>query len=143
MHEKFMKEALVEARKALAYDEVPIGCVIVQNDEIIARGFNKRETNKMATAHAEIITIEEACKQLETWRLDECSIYVTLEPCLMCTGAISLARFKEVIFGARQVELKSYNGITGLNHYPNVIGGVLEEECATILKDFFKMKRKS
>lgn len=143
MHEKYMREALIEAKHALEHNEVPIGCVIVQNGEIIARGFNRRETSQMAIAHAEIIAIEEACKHLESWRLNECSIYVTLEPCLMCTGAISLARFKEVVFGAGQAELKSYNGISGLNHYPNVIGGVLEEECTKLLKDFFKSKRKS
>lgn len=140
-HEFFMKEALKQAKKALNIEEVPIGCVIVKDGKIISRAYNKREQNQSSTAHAEILAIQKANKKLNSWRLDECDIYVTLEPCLMCTGAISLSRFRNVIYGAKQYKVQDYFLNEGLNHYPNIIGGILEEECSKIIKDFFSERR--
>lgn len=140
-HEFFMNEALKQARKALKFDEVPIGCVIVQNGKIISRSYNKREKKHSSIAHAEIIAIQKANKKLNSWRLEDCDIYITLEPCLMCTGAISLSRFKNVIYGAKQHKVQDYFLNEGLNHYPNVIRGVLEYECSKIIKDFFSERR--
>ncbi len=146
--ERWMKEALKQAYKAMEYDEVPIGCVIVKNQKIIARAYNKREMKQCSTAHAEILAIEKACKKLGTWRLEDCELYVTLEPCSMCSGAIIQSRLKRVIFGAYDPKggfMGSNLNITqvkGLNHYPLVEGGLLKDECAKLLKDFFKAKRK-
>jgi len=147
MHEKFMKEAIKEAKKAKNIDEVPIGAVIVYEGKIIARAHNKRETNQLATSHAEILVIEKACKKLNSWRLEGCSLYVTLEPCPMCAGATVLSRLDNVIFGANDPKGGSFgtcfnlNQVPGLNHYPVIIKGILEDKCAQLLKDFFKEKR--
>ena len=145
MNEKFMEEAIKEAKKAELIDEVPIGCVIVKDDKIIARGHNLRESKQRSTAHAEIIAIEKACRKLKSWRLEGCSLYVTLEP--MCSGAILQSRIEHVVYGAKDPKggcmescMNMYE-VKGFNHYPDVIGGVLEDECGSLLKTFFKRKR--
>lgn len=144
---QFMKQAIKEAEKAEKKDEVPIGAVLIKNGKIIARGHNTRETKQISTHHAEINCIEKACKKLGTWRLEECTLYVTLEPCPMCAGAIFQSRIKKVVFGAYDPKGGSYgscfnlNDVKGLNHYPEVVGGILQKECSTMLKGFFKKKR--
>lgn len=147
MNEKFMVEAIKEAKKAELIDEVPIGCVIVKDDKIIARGHNLRESKQRSTAHAEIIAIEKACRKLKSWRLEGCSLYVTLEPCPMCSGAILQSRIEHVVYGAKDPKggcmescMNMYE-VKGFNHYPDVIGGVLEDECGSLLKTFFERKR--
>lgn len=142
-----MVEAIKEAKKAELIDEVPIGCVIVKDDKIIARGHNLRESKQRSTAHAEIIAIEKACRKLKSWRLEGCSLYVTLEPCPMCSGAILQSRIEHVVYGAKDPKggcmescMNMYE-VKGFNHYPDVIGGVLEDECGSLLKTFFKRKR--
>ena len=143
-----MREALKEAKKALKKDEVPIGCVIVHQGKIIARGHNLRESKQQSIAHAEIMAIQKACKKIGSWRLEECDLYVTLEPCPMCAGAILQSRIVNVYYGASDFKGGSIESnfemykIKGFNHYPNTKGGILKEECAQLLKDFFKSKRK-
>lgn len=144
--EAFMSEALKQARKAQIKGEVPIGAVIVLNGKIIARGYNVREKSQNALNHAEIIAIDKACKKLRSWRLEDCEIYVTLEPCLMCYGAILNARMKKLYFGAKdnksQIDktlLLSKNN--GLNHNIEIEQGVLERECSELLTNFFKKAR--
>ncbi len=145
---KFMKIALREAKKAYDLGEVPIGAIIVKGDEVIAKAFNKRNTKNLATAHAEILAIEKACKKLGDWRLEECEMYVTLEPCPMCAGAIVNSRLKKLYFGAYERKsgsvLSNYQILfsNGLNHVVDAEGGIMEKECSTLLKDFFKSKRK-
>ena len=145
--EKFMRVALKEAKIAYRNGEVPIGAVIVKDGEIISKSYNKRNKNKIATHHAEINAIEKACKVLGNWRLDGCEMYVTLEPCPMCAGAILNARISKVYFGAYEVKsgalLSNYKMLFqgSLNHKGEVEGGVLLEECKALLKDFFKSKR--
>lgn len=139
---KYMREALKEAKKALAIDEVPVGCVIVYNDKIIARGYNKRESSNLSTAHAEIITINKACKKLNSWRLENCTMYVTLEPCLMCSGAIIQSRIPRVVYGAYDYRFGAHKSLINLfdiktNHTVSIVPGVLEEECSKIISDFF------
>ena len=143
---KWMKEAIKQAKKAESYDEVPIGCVIVKDDKVIARGYNKRETLQQSIAHAEIMAIQKACKKLNTWRLEDCILYVTLEPCPMCAGAIINARIPKVFYGAKDEKAGSCGSIINLfelpyNHKPELIGGIMEEECSNILKDFFQTLR--
>ena len=143
MHDKYMKEALKEARKALKYEEVPIGCVIVHNDKIIARGYNKRNTKKNSIAHAEMIAIHKASKVLGDWRLEDCTMYVTLEPCQMCAGAIVQARIKTVIVGTMNKKAGCAGSVINLlqmsefNHQVELVTGVLETECTKIIQDFF------
>ena len=144
-----MKEALKEAKKAELIDEVPIGCVIVKDDKIIARGHNQRETKQSPIGHAEIIAINKASKKLKSWRLEGCDIYVTLEPCIMCSGAIIQSRINKVYYGASDPKggalgssinvLEAHN----INHHPEVISGVLKEECSSIITNYFKAKRQS
>lgn len=147
-NEKWMKEAIKQAKKAAQKDEVPIGCVIVKDDQIIARAYNKREMKQCSTAHAEILAIEKACKKLGSWRLEDCDLYVTLEPCPMCSGAIIQSRIRNVIFGAYDPKggcmgsNMNINDVRGFNHYPDIEGGILQDECSGLLKDFFKAKRK-
>ena len=148
MEEKFMKEALKQAKKAASIGETPIGAVIVRDGEIIARGYNKRETKKNALLHAEIIAINKACKKLGGWRLPRCEMYVTLEPCPMCAGAIINARIPRVVFGAYDKKAGAFGSVVDLNaypfnHHPEIISGVSEGECASALSEFFKKKRKS
>ncbi len=147
MHTRFMLEAIKEAKKAGAIDEVPIGAVVVKDGEIIARAHNLRQTRQIATAHAEILAIEKACRKLNTWRLEGCTLYVTLEPCPMCAGATILSRIETVVFGAYDPKGGSFGTsvdfttIKAFNHRPVVFAGVLEDECASLLKDFFILKR--
>lgn len=147
-HEKWMRKAIEQALKAKDIDEVPIGCVIVKENKIIARGYNKREILQQSIAHAEIQAIQKACKKLNTWRLEGCTLYVTLEPCPMCAGAIIQSRVDHVVFGAYDIKGGSVETCTHLfdissyNHHPTYEGGILEDECAELLKKFFKEKRK-
>ncbi len=144
---KFMREALKEAKKALLLDEVPIGCVIVKDNKIIARGHNLKETKKQATKHAEIVAIEKASKKLMSWRLLNCTLYVTLEPCPMCAGAIFLSRIMRVVYAASDQKGGVLNETFSLyeqpfvNHRPLVDGGILKSEAEEILKTYFKNKR--
>lgn len=145
--EKYMKLALKEAKKALLIDEVPIGCVIVKDDKVIARSFNTREKDKLVTSHCEINAIKKASKKLNDWQLVDCELYVTLEPCPMCAGAIYQSRIKKVIYGASDIKQGALGSsinlydIDTLNHHPEIISGVMKEECSQIIKDFFKEKR--
>lgn len=137
--EKYMLEALKEANKAFSINEVPIGCVIVKDNKIISRGYNKKESTKLATSHAEIIAINKACKKLNNWRLLDCTLYVTVEPCLMCCGAIIQSRIKKVVYGTSNenygaVELLEKNNI-------EVEKNVLQNECSLVLQEFFKKRR--
>lgn len=142
-----MKIALKEAVKAGQKDEVPIGAVIVLNGKVFAKAHNTRNSSKIATHHAEILAIEKACKKLNDWRLENAEIYVTLEPCPMCAGAIANARIKKVVFGSYDQTGTNKNLIydilndTRLNHKTQIIGGVMENECKQLLTDFFKSKR--
>lgn len=148
MTEKYMKLALKEARKAYEKDEVPIGAIIVKDDKVIARAHNLRETSKQSVAHAEILAIQKACKKLEAWRLEECDMYVTLEPCSMCAGAIINSRIKNLYIGAMDPKSGAVGSKLNLledykfNHEVNFETGILNEECSTILSDFFKELRK-
>lgn len=143
----YMREALKEARKASLIDEVPVGAVIVKNDKIIARAHNTREKTNDPTAHAEINAIRKACKKLNSWRLVGCTIYVTVEPCSMCAGTILWSRIDRLVYGAKDIKggaiESSYNIFEqkGINHIPVIEGGILEEECGIIIKDYFKSKR--
>lgn len=142
----YMSEALAEARTAFEKDEVPVGAVIVRDGEIIARAHNLRETGKNALMHAETMAIDAACKALGGWRLPRCTLYVTLEPCPMCAGAIVNSRIDRVVFGAYDRRAGAFGSILDLNlyplnHKPEIVGGVMEEECRTMLQDFFKRKR--
>ncbi len=140
-----MKEALKCARKALAEGEVPIGAVVVADGKVISRGYNKRTKKQIATAHAEIEAIEKACRKLKSWRIPECEIYVTLEPCPMCMGAVLNARIKKVYFGAYEAKGRSMTTELAqsnlVNHTAEVEGGVMEKECAEILSSFFSSMR--
>ena len=143
-----MKAAIRQAQKALEQEEVPIGAVIVKDGKVISRAYNKRQQSKIATHHAEILAIEKACKKLGDWRLENAEIYVTLEPCPMCAGAIANARIKKLVFGAFDKTGTNKKLLTDilsdnrLNHKTEVVGGVLEDDCKKILTDFFKAKRR-
>ena len=142
----YMSQALALAAEAMAQGEVPVGAVIVRNGEVIATGRNRRETGKNALYHAEIEAINNACKKLGGWRLPGCTLYVTLEPCPMCAGAIINARIERVVFGASDPKAGSVGSVTDLftfpyNWKPEVRAGCMEDECAELLKDFFKKLR--
>lgn len=145
--ELWMKNALLLAQEAQRQDEVPIGCIIVKENKIIAAAYNKRELENRSTAHAEILAIEQACEYLKSWRLEGCDLYVTLEPCPMCAGAIIQSRIEHVYFGAYDYKggcfgsLINFTDIKGFNHYPHIEGGILKEECASLLSNFFRKKR--
>ena len=147
--EKFMKAAITQARKAYAIDEVPIGCVIVQNDKIIARGYNRRNIDKNTLAHAELSAIRKASKKTGDWRLEDCTMYVTLEPCQMCAGAIVQARIPRVVVGAMNKKAGCAGSVLNLfqipafNHQVEFEHGVLEEECSAMLSDFFRELRQN
>ncbi|MGN0806358.1 MAG: nucleoside deaminase [Candidatus Coproplasma sp.] len=145
MKNKYMKAALRCAQKAFDEGEVPIGAVVVLDGKIISRGHNRRTKRQIATAHAEIEAIEKACKKLKSWRIPDCELYVTLEPCPMCMGAALNARIKKVYFGAKEDKGRSLTaqiaGANLLNHSVEVEGGVMEEECRKILSDFFSSMR--
>ena len=143
---QFMEEALALAKEAAAEGEVPVGCVIVRGDTIVGRGRNRRETGKNALAHAEIEAINDACKNLGGWRLWDCTLYVTLEPCAMCAGAILNARIKRVVYGASDKKFGAVRSVCSLfsmdfNHHPEVESAVLEEESAQLLQAFFQNLR--
>ena len=142
----FMDLALELARQAAEEGEVPVGCVIVRGDTVVGRGRNRRETGKSALAHAEIEAIGEACRNLGGWRLWECTLYVTLEPCPMCAGAIINARIPRVVYGAGDKKCGACGGVCSLfdiafNHHPRVERGIREEECSSLLTEFFKNLR--
>lgn len=147
--ERYMKEALRQAKKAWALEEVPIGCVIVQNEKIIARGYNRRNTDKNTLSHAELNAIRKASKITGDWRLEDCTMYITLEPCQMCAGAIVQARVGRVVIGAMNPKAGCAGSILNLlemsefNHQVEVERGVLQEECGAMLTDFFKELRKN
>ncbi|WP_251318900.1 tRNA adenosine(34) deaminase TadA [Flintibacter muris] len=145
-HEYFMAEALCLAREAIGDGDVPVGCVIVKDGEIIGRGRNRREADRDATAHAEVEAIREACARLGSWRLSDCTLYVTLEPCPMCAGAIINARIKEVRYGAREEKSGCCGSVLNLfeerfNHHPRIYQGPLERECEEVLQAFFQSLR--
>ena len=142
--EKWMRQAIKQAKKAEKLEEVPIGCVIVHNDKIIARGYNRRNTYHTSLAHAEMMAIKKACKKIGDWRLEECTLYVTLEPCQMCAGAIVQSRVKRVVIGAMNKKAGCAGSIFNLleedrfNHKAEVTRGILEEECAEMMSEFFR-----
>ena len=146
--EKFMKEALKEAKKAYKKLEVPVGCVVVKDGKIIARAHNLKELKKDTTNHAEIIAIQKASKKLDAWRLTDCEMYVTLEPCAMCTGALIQSRIKKIYIGAMDEKTGACGSVLNLshdytfNHKLEIETGILKEECENILKEFFKTLRK-
>lgn len=146
--EKYMKEAIRQAKKASKLGEVPIGCVIVYEDRIIGRGYNRRNTDKSTLSHAEITAIRRASKIMGDWRLEDCTLYVTLEPCQMCSGAIIQARIPRVVMGCRNPKAGCAGSILNLlkipefNHQAEITEGILEEECSMMLKNFFKDLRK-
>lgn len=149
MEEKnlYIKLAIEEAKKSLITEDVPVGAIVVKNGEVISKAHNQREKCKNAIKHAEIIAIDKACRKLKTWYLNDCSIYITLEPCLMCTGAIMNARVSNVYYGAKDNKNGSESSFSLLykkhaNHkIDHIEGGILEEECSSLIKDFFKEKR--
>ena len=146
--ELYMKTALALAKNAAAEGEVPVGCVVVDDfGHIVGRGKNRREKSRCATAHAEMDAIEEACRNMGSWRLTSCSLYVTLEPCPMCAGAIINSRIKTVYYGAKDANTGSCGSVINLfcepyGHEPKIVGGILEDECAKLLSDFFRKYRK-
>ncbi len=147
-YEKYMDMALEQAHIAYDKGEVPIGCVIVYNDKVIGKGANMRVTYGNVLAHAEIIAIDEACKAMGDWRLEDCTLFVTVEPCPMCSGAILQARIKEVVFGSRNPKAGCAGSIYNIlqesrfNHFVNIKEGIMQEECSALMKEFFKRFRK-
>lgn len=147
MENKYMKEALRQAKKADKIDEVPIGCVIVYEDKVIARAYNRRNIDKNTLAHAELLAIKKASKVLGDWRLEECTMYVTLEPCQMCAGAIVQARIPKVVIGSMNPKAGCAGSVLNLlqveqfNHQVEIQTGIMEEECSEMLRQFFKRLR--
>ena len=145
--EKYMRIALKLAQKAALEDEVPVGAILVEEGKIIARAYNKREQKNDPTMHAEIIAIRKACQKKKSWRLENCILYVTIEPCAMCAGTILWSRIKRVVYGAKDPKGgalgSSFNLFEqpNLNHHPEIVGGVLEEQCSNEMKIFFQKKR--
>ena len=144
---EFMKEAIALAGEAARLGEVPVGAVVVKDGEIISRAYNLRENGGGATAHAELLAVEKACQRLGSWRLSGCDVYVTLEPCPMCAGAMINARVDRVIYGAKDFRGGAFGSLIDLNmyplgHKPEIISGVCEDECLALLQDFFKNRRK-
>lgn len=144
--EEYMEIAYQEALKALEHDDVPIGCIIVYNDKIIGYGHNQREDLQQTDGHAEMLAIKQACKYLNRWRLDECILYTTLEPCLMCSGAIIQSHIKKVVFGAKDTRWLSLEKLIKLpdpklNYIPEIKEDILKDKCSKLIKDYFKKKR--
>lgn len=145
--EKYMRLALKQAQRAYALGEVPIGCVIVQNDQVIARGYNRRNTDKNTLSHAELTAIRRASKKVGDWRLEDCVLYVTLEPCQMCSGAIVQARIPKVVIGCANPKAGCAGSVLNVlqmpefNHQVEIVSSVLQEECSTMLKRFFSELR--
>ena len=147
LDEKYMRIALKEAQKAIIFDEVPVGAIIVKDDKIIARAFNKKETTNDPTSHAEVSAIRKACKKLNSWRLEDATIYVTVEPCSMCAGTLLQCRIGRIVYGAKdpkggaiESSLKLFEA-KNINHHPQILGGVLQQECSSIISNYFKSKR--
>ncbi len=146
MQDFFMKQAIREAKKAFEKNEVPVGCVLVQNDKIISKAYNIRNTKKNALYHAEVLAINKACKIIGDWRLEDCTLYVTIEPCAMCAGAILQSRIKKVVFGAFNLKAGCCGSVLNIldnnfNHKTEIVSGVLEQECEELIKLFFKNLR--
>ncbi len=147
LDEKYMREAIKQAKKAYALEEVPIGCVIVYDGKIIGRGYNRRTIDKNTLAHAELQAIKKASRKMDDWRLEDCTLYVTLEPCQMCSGAIVQARIKRVVFGCMNPKAGCAGSILNLldmpefNHQAELTTGVLETECSEMMKQFFRELR--
>ena len=146
-HEDYMNQALTLAREAAAHGEVPVGCVIVRDGKIIGRGRNRREEKQAVSSHAEMEAMAQANEALGSWRLEDCDLYVTLEPCPMCAGAIINARVRRVFYGARDWAMGACGGVLNLfmedfPHHPQLVGGILAEDCQTVLSAFFKELRK-
>mgnify|MGYP000407245915 FL=1 len=146
-HEDYMNQALTLAREAAAHGEVPVGCVIVRDGKIIGRGRNRREEKQAVSSHAEMEAMAQANEVLGSWRLEDCDLYVTLEPCPMCAGAILNARVRRVFYGARDRAMGACGGVLNLfmedfPHHPQLVGGILAEDCQTVLSAFFKELRK-
>ena len=145
---RYMKEAIRQAKKAAALGDVPIGCVIVYQDKIIGRGYNRRMADKTVLAHAEILAMKKACKKMGDWRLEDCTLYVTLEPCPMCAGAIVQARIPRVVIGSMNAKAGCAGSVLnilkepGFNHQVKVETGILGEECSCLMTDFFKELRR-
>jgi len=137
MNEYYMNFAIQEAKKALKQNEVPVGAIIVRNGKIISKAHNKKEKSNNATYHAEIIAISKACKKLKNWRLDDCILYVTMEPCMMCSGAIEQSRIKKIIYGVKNINYGSTNQLKKIE----IISQVCENECKNLIQIFFKKKR--
>ena len=137
MYEKYMQIALKQAKKALKYNEVPVGCIITKNNKIISKAYNKKEKTKNVIKHAEIIAISKACKKIKNWRLDDCEIYITMEPCMMCSGAIEQSRIKKIIYGVKN---ENYGYTKNLKNI-KIISQVCEDECKKIVQTFFKKRR--
>ncbi len=146
--EDYMREAIQLAKQAYNMGEVPVGAVIVCGDRIVGRGYNRRETDKNALCHAELMAIDDACRTLGGWRLWQCRLYVTLEPCPMCAGAIINARIPQIFFGAYDPKSGSCHSVIDLfsfpyNHKPTAVGGLFADECSSLLSQFFKSRRKN
>lgn len=143
-YDKYMEIAIKEAKKAQKKGDVPVGAIIVKENKIISKAYNKKEKNKNAVLHAEIIAISKACKKLKTWRLDNCELYITLEPCMMCSGAILQSRIKKVIYGSKNEKYgysKQIDKLNQKNNFPEIVEGILEEKTTEMIKDFFIEKR--
>lgn len=147
MNIEFMQTAIEQAKKALAFNDVPVGAVVVKDGAVIAAAYNRREADRDSTAHAEVLAIREACRQLGRWNLSDCDLYVTLEPCVMCSGAIVYSRIKNVYFGAYDLRFGCAGTVYNLacdekfNHRAHVHGGIMEAECKALLTDFFRALR--
>jgi len=137
MNEYYMNVAIKEAKKAYKYEEVPVGAVIVKDNKIITKAYNKKEKTKNVTKHAEIIAISKACKKLKNWRLEDCTIYVTMEPCMMCSGAIEQSRIKKIVYGVKNENYGSTDQLKNVE----IISKVCEKECRELLQSFFKKRR--
>ena len=137
MNEYYMKIAIKQANKALKHNEVPVGAIVVKNNKIVSKAYNKREKSNDSTKHAEIIAISKACKKLKNWRLDECTLYVTMEPCMMCSGAIEQSRIKKIVYGVKNENYGYTNNLKNIE----IISQVCEEECKKIVQTFFKKRR--
>lgn len=147
LDEKYMRLALKEASKAASFDEVPVGAVIVSNNKVIAKAYNKREHSNDPTSHAEINAIRKACKKLNSWRLEDATMYVTIEPCSMCAGTLLQCRIGRIVYGAKDLKGGAIESslhlfeAKNINHHPEIIGGVLQEECSAVISAYFKSKR--
>lgn len=137
MNEYYMKLAIKEAKKAYKHNEVPVGAVIVKNNKIISKAYNKKEKTKNVIKHAEIIAISKACKKIKNWRLDDCEIYITMEPCMMCSGAIQQSRIKKIIYGVKNDQYGHTNNLNNIE----IISQICEKECKKLVQSFFKKKR--